>query len=100
MSRTYYTDYVRHILRFYSRYSATTPPFKSEVDKQNWWSCHRAIESYSHATKQMLLSVYSGHDTLPDEVYIASQKWKVDQNWIWDTMKEFERKVARKRGLL
>lgn len=100
MSRTFYTDYVRHSLRFYSRHSITTPPFKSEVDKQNWWSCHNAFESYPDETKQILLAVYSGHDTLPDEVYNASNKYRVEQNWIWDMMKDVERKVAKKRGLV
>lgn len=100
MSRTFYSDYVRHALRFYSRNSLTVPHFKTDVDKENWWSCHKVISQYPVKAKQMLLSVYSGYDTLPDEVYIASQKWQTEQNEIWDLMKEIERKIAHKRGLL
>lgn len=100
MSRTYYTDYVRHALRFYSRNAVTIPAFKSEADKQNWWSCHKTLETFPKETKEILLAVYSGHDTLADEVYNASKKWKVEQNWIWDEMKDVERKLAKRRGLM
>jgi hypothetical protein len=100
MNRTYYTDYVRHALRFYSRNAISTPIFKSEADKQNWWSCHSTFGSFPEKTKLILLEVYSGHDTLPDEVYNASKKWKVEQNWIWDLMKATERKIAHRRGLM
>ena len=100
MNRTYYTDYVRHALRFYSRNAISTPIVKSEADKQNWWACHKALESFPPKTKQILLEVYSGYDTLADEVYNASKKCIVGQNWIWDMMKDVERKIAHKRGLI
>lgn len=100
MSKTFYTDYIRHTLRFYSRNAIILPNFKSEVDKQNWWACHSIIGSYPDKTKRILLAVYSGYDTLADEVYNASIKWRVEQNWIWDMLKEVEKKIARKRGLL
>ena len=100
MSGKFYTEYVRHALRFYSRNASTTPLFKSEADKQNWWSCHKTLESFPGKTQMILLEVYSGHDTLPDEVYNASKKYKVEQNWIWDWMKDVERKIAKRRGLM
>ena len=100
MSKTFYTDYVRHALRFYSRNSITTPSFKCKADEQNWWSCYYVMNSYPVKTRQVMLSVYSGFDTLADEVYNASKKWNVEQNLVWDMMKETERKVAWRRGLL
>ena len=100
MSRPFYSDYVRHAMRFYSRNSLTVPSFKTDVDKENWWACHKVMSQYPMKTKQILLSVYSGYDTLPDEVYNASRKWHIDQNEIWDLMKEIERKIALKRGLM
>lgn len=100
MSRPFYSDYVRHCLRFYSRNAITCPNFKTEVDKANWWCCHKALSKYPVKTKQILLSVYSGFDTLPDEVYNASKKWEIEQNEIWDLMKEVERAIAKRRGLL
>lgn len=100
MSRTFYTEYVRHAMRFYSRNLDATPPFKSEADKENWMSCHAVVKTYTDKDKDILISVYGGFDTLPDEVYGASKRFGVHQNIIWDMMKDFERKIARKRGLL
>ena len=99
MSRPYYSEYVKHALRFYSR-NQDKPIFKSEADKNNWMSCDSVFKCYPLDTRKILLTVYSGYDTLPDEVYKASKIWKIDQNWIWDMMKEVERKIAKRRGLL
>ena len=101
MSRTFYSDYVRHAMRFYSRTVGTTPPqFKTEVDKLNWMSCHAVVKTYSDRERDILVTVYGGYDTLPDEVYGASKKFGIHQNIIWDMMKDFERKVAKKRLLV
>lgn len=98
MSRTYYSDYVRHALRFYTR--NPHPVFKSDADKDNWMSCHSVISKCSDNDKAILISVYGGFDTLPDEVYNASRKYNVEQNHIWDMMKEVERRISKKRGLI
>lgn len=103
MSKTYFTDYVRHALRFYSRNnSAETehPVFKTEVDKKNWYACYNALKGYSDRDKKILMSVYMGYDTLADEVYNTANNFQIHQNQIWDMMKELERKVAKRRGLL
>lgn len=100
MSRIFYADYIRHAMRFYSRNNVEQPKFKSNADKENWLSCHNVIKTYTDKDRRILLTVYSGFDTLPDEVYNASKKYNVDQNFIWDLMKEVERKVARRRGLI
>jgi hypothetical protein len=100
MSKPYYSEYVKHALRFYSRNCTEKPVFKSDADKSNWLSCDSVFKCCSPRTKEILLSVYSGYDTLPDEVYNASKKYKVDQNLIWDAMKDLEKRIARKRGLL
>lgn len=100
MSRPYYSDYVKHALRFYSRNCSEKPIFKSDVDKNNWLACDSVFKGYDVDTRKLLLTVYSGYDTLPDEVYNASKMWHIDQNRIWDIMKEIERKIAKRRGLL
>ena len=98
MSKPYYTDYVRHALRFYTRNS--NPTFNTDVDKKNWYACHNAIKQYSDKDKEILISIYSGYDTLADEVYNTAKKYQINQNLIWDLMKDFERKVGKRRGLL
>lgn len=99
MNKPYYSEYVRHSLRFYTR-NLSLKSFKSEPDKNNWYACHNAMKDYSDEDKEILISVYSGYDTLPDEVYKASNKFHIPQNKIWDMMKIFERRVGKRRGLL
>ena len=99
MGRTYYTDYVRHSLRFYTR-NSVKPKFRSDVDKANWLSCHSVLEKYSEKDVEIIIAIYSGFDTLADEVYNASKKYKVEQNKVWDMMKDVERKIAHRRGLV
>lgn len=100
MSRTYYTEYVRHALRFYTRNCVSQPKFNTEVDKNNWLSCYSVFKKCSDKDVEILTSVYSGYDTLPDEVYNASKKYHIEQNYIWDLMKDVERKIAHRRGLI
>ena len=99
MSRHFYSEYVRHCMRYYAR-NTNKPRFNTEVDKSNWYACHRAIEQYSERDGDMLRRIYGSRDTLADNVYEASQIYLIDQNIIWDMLKDFERKIAKYRGLI
>ena len=94
-----YTPYVRHAMRFYSRY-LHIKEFKNETDKANWLACHRAIQEYSPINKDILVCVYGERDTLGDNVYNVSKRYGVHQDVVWEMMREFERKVAVERGLI
>ena len=97
MIKPCYSDYIRHVIRFYARYHK--PKFKTPVDEANWQACHNVIKTYSDRNKEILLYSYGAFDTLGDNVYAMAKKYDIDQNIIWDMMKEFERKVAIERGL-
>ena len=99
MNRPFYSEYVRHCMRFYAR-NTIKPRFNTDVDKVNWYACNRAMERYSDRDKDILILVYGMHDTLADNVYEISNRYEIDQNIIWDKIKEFERIVAKKRGLI
>ena len=99
MNRPYYSEYVRHCARFYAR-NIHKPPFKTEVDKNNWYACHKAIERYSDRDRLIILQVYGWYDTIADNVYEVAKRCQIDQNVIWDLLKDIERDVAKRRGLL
>lgn len=99
MTRPFYSDYVRHALRFYSR-NLQKPIFKTTTDRENWVSCDNIVREYSLRDRDILVSVYGGFDTLPDNVYECAKKHRINQNIIWDMMKDVERKIAQERGLL
>ena len=94
-----YTPYVRHAMRFYSRY-IQIERFKNETDKANWLACHRAIQEYSPLSKDILMCVYGERDTLGDNVYNVSKRYGVHQDVVWEMMRQFEHKVAVERGLV
>lgn len=94
-----YTAYVRHAMRFYSRY-LHIKEFKSETDKANWSACHRAIQEYSPIDKDILVCVYGERDTLADNVYNVSKRYGVHQDIVWVMMRGFEYRVAVERGLI
>ena len=94
-----YTPYVRHALRFYSRY-LHIKEFKKETDKANWLACHRAIQGYSPLDKDIFVYIYGERDTLGDNVYNVSRRYGVHQDVVWEMMREFERKVAVERGMV
>ena len=97
--RPFYSDYVRHALRFYTR-NLLLSQFRSEADKENWFACHNVLKDYSDRDHNIIVAVYGGYDTLADNVYEASKEFHVNQNIIWDIMKDFERKVAQERKLI
>lgn len=99
MNRPFYSEYVRHCMRFYAR-NTEKPRFNTEVDKNNWYACHRALDNYSEQDRNIIIHVYGMRDTIADNVFWVAKTYDLDQRVIWDMLKEFERSVAKKRGLL
>ena len=99
MNRPFYSEYVRHCMRFYAR-NTEKPRFKSRADENNWYACHRALDNYSEQDSTILIQVYGMRDTIEDNVYWVAKTYHLDQRVIWDMLKDFERCVARKRGLI
>ena len=99
MNRPFYSDYVRHALRFYTRNLHRTS-FKSEADRTNWVACADVIRDYSMRDRDIIVTVYGEYDTLSDNVYETAKKYGIHQNIIWDMMKDVERKIAKQRGLM
>ena len=97
MRKTYYTDYARHCLKFYSRYP-NKRLFNTEAEREDYLSAHMAFEVYPKY-RPMLIEIYGGRDTLEDNVYNASQTYGVAQDDIWHLMSKIELTVAKARGL-
>lgn len=99
MNRPFYSEYVRHCLRFYTR-NLELSRFKSDVDKNNWFSCASVLKDYPDRDRDVLVKVYGGYDTLADNVYEIATQLSINQAIIWDMMKDVECKIAKRRGLL
>lgn len=98
MSRTFYSEYTNHCLRFYARHPK--PTFHSDADKKNWLACDSALKSFEESDREMLLTIYREGDTIPDNVYQMAKSKGIKQDSIRKLIGELERKVAKRRGLL
>lgn len=98
MSRTFYSEYVNHCLRFYARHEK--PSFHSDADKNNWLACDSALKGFSDSDREMLLTIYREGDTIPDNVYQMAKTKGIKQDAIWALINSLEKKVAKRRGLL
>lgn len=98
MSKSYYSDYVNHSLRFYARYKE--PVFKSEVDRLKWESCDKAFENLDPKFTTPILEIYSQYDGFNDNVQRACIDHDIPVQQMWDTINTLEREVAKNRGLI
>lgn len=96
--RTFYSEYVQHCMRFYARH--TNPKFRSAADKLNWNACDNAMKGFSDTDRDILMTIYSNGDTIPDNVYKVSIDHNIKQDVIWKLINELERKVAKRRNLI
>lgn len=98
MARTFYSEYVRHCLRFYARHP--NPTFSNETDKENWLVCDKVLKSLSDGDRKDILSIYRDGDTVPDNIYNLSKKKGIKQDSLWKLINDIERKVAKGRRLI
>lgn len=96
--RTFYSEYVQHCMRFYTRHS--NPKFKSDADKQNWKACDSALNGFSDNERDILLTIYREGDTIPDNIYNLCAERNIKQDIVWKLVNELERKVAKRRNLI
>lgn len=99
MNKQYYSDYVRHALRYYSR-NLENPVFKCVANEKNWLACDTVLDKYFSKYKEVLIAVYQSFDTLGDSVYETANKYDIPQGKIWTMMKNLENLIAEERGLI
>lgn len=100
MAKTYYADYVNHILRFYFRYDRNKG-FKNDVDKTNYMSADRVIQKLSDTEIKVLTVVYQQDNTnIVDNVMMASKCFREDPVKIWSLISTTTTKIAKERKLL
>lgn len=100
MAKTYYADYVNHILRFYFRYDRNNG-FKNDIDKTNYISADKVVQKLSDTEKELLSVIYK-HDSinLVDSVKVASVRFREDPVKIWSLISATTTKIAKERKLL
>ena len=90
--KTYYTDYVGHMLRFYARY--TVP------GNENWEAVQRVFVTLETKEAEMLKSVYTHPGVLDAAVREVAQKHGLNPDKLWNLISKVIRKIAKERGLI
>ena len=102
--KPYYSEYVRHCLRYYIKTwdeaPGCVPVFKSDVDKANWCACYYVLKDYSQSNLDTVAEIYRPGDTIADKIYQMAKDRGVHQDTIWGLINATERKIAKKRGLI
>ncbi len=98
MAKTYYSEYINHCLRLYTRHHIST--ITDEVSKLNWIACDKVFKPLNDNDKKLVKEVFSKNDTLMDNVYEVAKQNNIDQNRIWKILSDLQRKIAKERGLL
>lgn len=102
--KPYYSEFVRHCLRFYIKTldegKGGCPIFRSEAERENWRACHSVLQGYSDNAMNLISQLYRAGDTIPDKIYMLSKTQDIPQEKLWSMVNQVERKIARKRGLV
>ena len=92
-----------HLWRFYFRYRSSDTDKLTEVSRQNWQACDRAIRKFDDQQKQVLekyyLTNYGGYEDFKAIKEYAEQN-RLDAGSLWDTVKEANYEVIVERGLM
>lgn len=102
--RPRYSQQVNNWLRQYAltqdEAPGCLPRFKTEDERENWKACHIVLSDYSTKDADIIIQIYLPGDTMPDKIYAMSKSMRVPQNTIWNLVREVEKKIAQKRGLI
>lgn len=97
--KTFYADYVNHILRFYTRHSKRDG-FKSEADKLNYNAAEKVFAKLTEQEQIMLIDVYHRNDTMAGNVYEVAKARGINQDEIWTLISKVSNRIARERKLI
>ncbi|MCD8201034.1 MAG: hypothetical protein LUD47_03095 [Clostridia bacterium] len=81
----YYTDYVRHCLRFFSKFPDEPPEFCSEADERDYRAAQTAMSVFAPDVRGAVIDYYSART--PNFVISNS------------VIRDVERRTAIERGL-
>lgn len=92
--------YVNHMLRMYARNCGKQDNFQKEIDRRNFQTVEKVLNDLPEWDRNVIIEVYRGRDTLSDNVYRVSKKFKADQGVVWTMLGKVTKKIAKERELI
>ena len=100
MGSRFYSEYVRHCLRFYARYEKPLA-FRTDVDRLNWEACEDALSFHSPRVRKLAIAIYKQESlNIAEAVNKVSNDTGTDRVLLWSIVKRLEKNVAIARGLI
>jgi hypothetical protein len=101
MSKTYYSEYINHILRFYIRHqNDKNLRFKTYAEKDNFISAQKVVSKLSNDEQKYINDIYMQGDTLADNIYKTSEKMNIEQFKLWTIVSKVSNQIAKERNLI
>lgn len=98
MSKSFYSNYVTHMLRYYARHGKNYS--NNEISKQNWCACDSVLKTLPAQDRSILMEIYWEKDSLANNIYQVSRQNGLPQNNVWTLVRSVEAKIAKVRGLI
>lgn len=100
MGKTYYSDYVGHMMRQYGRLFGSDELLITDMTtEQNVLVCGAILDRLPEGEREIVTEVYKGK-ALPEQINEIAECRGIRPQNIWAIVKNFERDIAKERGLL
>lgn len=100
-TRSFYTDYVNHAIRFYlSTPDTLSMAGKRKADMENWIAVQSVFHFLTDEQKQVLKEIYTISHRLPEGVRMYCQKTGTDEKQVWILVTKVNAAIAKRRGLI
>jgi len=102
MAKTHYSDFASHALRFFARnqHRLGKMEFQSNAEMLNWNACIQAMIPFDDDQKAILLKLYRGWQSFPENVARVSRESHIPQSTLWAWNNTLLEAFAKNRGLI
>ncbi|MBQ7347784.1 MAG: hypothetical protein IJW55_07490 [Clostridia bacterium] len=102
MPKTYYAEYINHVLRFYVQTSGrNAAEFSSLADRLNYQAAEKVMSALNETDRAILCDVFaSSVDPLSVRVYTIARARKIPHPRVWTLINRVSREIATERNLI
>lgn len=97
--KPFYEHYITHAMRYYMSHRMPGD-HKSPADAANWEACDAAMKELNTTQLVIIADVYARGGLLKDAVRETAEERKLQEDYVWKIVHQFNRSAAHHRNLL
>lgn len=97
--KPYYEDYITHAMRYYIGHRMPGD-HKSPADAANWEACDAAMKELQTYQVAIIADVYVRKGLLRDAVRETAEERKLNEDYVWKIVHQFNKSAAQHRNLV